>query len=81
MAAKAKCSASVGENTKVGNAAVLQMCELPRRTQQIIGRDGETATLFSRGLVSLKLRGGGFAPRQFNRSVSSLAHNVIKITT
>ncbi|MFN2393862.1 MAG: hypothetical protein ABR566_18110, partial [Pyrinomonadaceae bacterium] len=74
-AAKAKCSASVGENTKVGNVAVLQMCGLPRRTQQIIGREGETATFLSRRLFTLNLRGGGFAPRQLNRYVSASREN------
>jgi len=38
-----------------------------RAAQQIIGREGETATLLSRCLFTLNLRGGGFAPRQFNR--------------
>ncbi len=40
-----------------------------RAAQQIIGREGETATLLSRCLVSLNLHGGGFAPRQLNRSM------------
>ena len=35
-----------------------------------IGREGETATLLSRCLVSLNLREFGFAPRQFNRYVA-----------
>ena len=35
--------------------------------QQINGREGETATLLSRFLVNLNLRGGGFAPRHLNR--------------
>ncbi len=39
-------------------------------TQQINGREGETATLFVSLSVSLTLRAGGFAPRQLNRSVS-----------
>jgi hypothetical protein len=43
-----------------------------RAAQQIIGREGETATFLSRCLVSLKLRVGGFAPRQLNRWASSL---------
>ena len=36
--------------------------------EQIIGREGETATFLSRCLVSLNLCVIGFAPRQFNRS-------------
>jgi len=39
-------------------------------TQQIIGREGETATFFLRCVVSFGLRGGGFAPRQFGRSAA-----------
>ena len=39
---------------------------------QVIGRDGETATLFSRCLFNSELRVFGFAPRQLSRSASSL---------
>ena len=42
-----------------------------RAVEQIIGREGETATFIWRCLVSLNLCGGGFAPRQFNRSTLS----------
>ena len=35
--------------------------------QQIIGREGETATLYERRSLNLKLRVFGFAPRQLNR--------------
>jgi len=42
-----------------------------RAAQQIIGREGETATLFLRCFVSLTLRVFGFAPRQLNRWASS----------
>ena len=38
-----------------------------RRAEQVIGREGETAALLSRCVVSLGLRGGGFAPRQLRR--------------
>jgi len=38
-------------------------------TQQIIGREGETATLYERRSLNLNLREGGFAPRQLNRSI------------
>ena len=41
---------------------------IQRTVQPIIGREGETATLLSRCLVSLNLCGGGFAPRQLRRS-------------
>ncbi len=44
---------------------------LSRAAEQIIGREGETATLFLHCLVSLSLRGGGFAPRHLNRSIAS----------
>jgi len=39
-------------------------------TQQIIGREGETATFLSRRLFILELRVFGFAPRQLNRSIA-----------
>jgi hypothetical protein len=35
--------------------------------EQIIGREGETATFLSTGLFNSELRVFGFAPRQFNR--------------
>jgi len=35
--------------------------------EQVNEREGETATFFSRCLVSLNLRGGGFAPRHLSR--------------
>jgi hypothetical protein len=38
-----------------------------RLVQQVIGREGETATLLSRCLFNSKLREFGFAPRQFQR--------------
>ncbi len=43
------------------------MREYQRNAQQIIGREGETATLFGRCLLSLNLRVGGFAPRHLSR--------------
>ncbi len=42
-------------------------------TEQVIGREGETATSLSRCLFNSELRVVGFAPRQFNRSTFSLA--------
>ncbi len=35
--------------------------------EQVIGREGETATFFLRCLFTLNLRGGGFAPCHLNR--------------
>ena len=43
--------------------------------EQFNGREGETATFFSRCLFPLKLRGGGFAPRHLKRSMPSGAAN------
>ena len=40
--------------------------------EQVIGREDETATLFSRCLLNSELRVFGFAPRQFNRYVALL---------
>ena len=42
---------------------------MKRAAEQIIGREGETATLLSRCPFTLNLRVFGFAPRQLNRSV------------
>ncbi len=39
-------------------------------TQQINGREGETATLYERRSLNSKLYGGGFAPRQLNRYIA-----------
>ena len=48
-----------------------------RHSQQINGREGETATLLSTGFVTLTLRVGGFAPRHLNRcALSLICHNV-----
>ncbi len=49
---------------------------MERAAQQFNGREGETATLLSRGLFTLNLRGGGFTPRQLNRS-AFLGYNVM----
>ncbi len=38
-----------------------------RAVEQIIGREGETATFLFGLSVSLTLRSGGFAPRHLNR--------------
>ena len=38
--------------------------EIERAVEQIIGREGETATLLSRCPLNSNGRGGGFAPRQ-----------------
>jgi hypothetical protein len=42
-------------------------------TQQIIGREGETATFIWRCPLNFSLCVGGFAPRQLNRSAFSLS--------
>ena len=39
--------------------------------EQIIGREGETATFLSRRPLNFGGLGGGFAPRQFNRYAAS----------
>jgi len=39
--------------------------------QQVIGREGETATFLSRCLFNSELRVFGFAPRQLRRSAAS----------
>ena len=39
-----------------------------RTAQQVIGREGETATFIRRCPLNLELRVFGFAPRQLNRS-------------
>ncbi len=57
----------------------INLCEGERRAkdegkaQQIIGREGETATFIWRCLFTLCLRVIGFAPRQFNRSMLAIA--------
>ncbi len=43
------------------------------RVEQIIGREGETATLLLRCLFNSELRGFGFAPRQLRRWAAFLA--------
>ncbi len=48
-------------------------------TEQFNGREGETATLFSRLLVNSKLRGGGFAPRHLSRSAFRGEFNTPKL--
>jgi hypothetical protein len=39
--------------------------------EQVIGREGETATFLSRRPFNSNGLGGGFAPRQFGRSAAS----------
>ena len=41
--------------------------------EQVIGREGETATFIWRCLFNSELRVIGFAPRQFNRSAFRVA--------
>ncbi len=40
--------------------------------EQVIGREGETATFLKRSLVNSELRGCGFALRQLRRSAFSV---------
>ena len=42
-----------------------------RAAEQVIGREGETATFFSRCVLNFGGLGGGFAPRHLNRSAAS----------
>jgi len=51
----------------IQNIVGYEVFETQTAAQQIIGREGETATLLSRCLFNSELRGFGFAPRQFNR--------------
>jgi hypothetical protein len=52
---------------KLRNAIGETVCENNGGIEQIIGREGETASLLSRCLLNSELRVAGFAPRQFNR--------------
>ncbi len=44
-----------------------EVFETQTAAQQIIGREGETATFFLRRPLNFSLRVFGFAPRQLNR--------------
>jgi len=48
-----------------------QLLENNGATEQIIGREAETATLLSRCLLNSNGLGGGFRPRQFGRYAAS----------
>ncbi len=48
---------------------MLKVARHQRAAQQIIGREGETATFIWRCPLNFSLREFGFAPRQFNRSM------------
>ncbi len=48
-------------------ASVLTFAVNYGAAQQIIGREGETATLYERRLLNFNGRVGGFTPRQLNR--------------
>jgi hypothetical protein len=61
------------ENQQKKSAILSQVPKGEDDAQQVIGREGETATLLSTGLFNSKLREFGFAPRQFNRWVLSCA--------
>ena len=60
-----------GENelTK-GKVATAAAVKVKGGGEQVIGREGETATFLSRRPLNPKLRVFGFAPRQFNRYVA-----------
>lgn len=49
--------------------------ETNKAGEQVIGREGETATFLSRRLFNSELRGFGFAPRQLRRSAASRVRN------
>ena len=49
---------------------------MQRNVEQVIGREGETATFLSRCVVNSELREFGFAPRQLNRYVSTFEMEV-----
>ena len=51
----------------IQNIVGYEVFETQTAAQQIIGREGETATLFSRCLFNSNGLGGGFAPRHLNR--------------
>jgi hypothetical protein len=44
----------------------------PRQTEQVIGREAETATLLFSLSFELEVRGCGFRPRQRRRCAASL---------
>jgi len=49
-------------------------------TEQFNGREGETATLLSRCVVSFSLREFGFAPRHLNRWAAIVKREAIAAT-
>ena len=50
--------------------------DMKRAVEQFNGREGETATLLSRCVVTFGGLGGGFAPRHLSRSAFSLKSTV-----
>ena len=61
--------------------SVAKSLDNQRRAEQVIGREGETATFLSRFLVSLSLRVIGFAPRQRRRYISFVMSKLIRWET
>ncbi len=56
------------ENSSSVSITITNKASLPfNAVEQIIGCEGETASLYERRSLNLKLRVIGFAPRQFNR--------------
>ncbi len=51
----------------IQNIIGYEVFETETAAQQIIGREGETATFLKRSFFNSELREFGFAPRQFNR--------------
>ncbi len=54
---------------------------MSRAAQQVIGREGETATFLSRCLFNSNGLGGGFAPHQFNRYTSFVMSRIVRWNT
>ncbi len=56
----------------IQNIVGYEVFETQTAAQQIIGREGETATFLKRSFFNSELRVGGFAPRHLNRWASSV---------
>jgi hypothetical protein len=55
------------------NIVGYEVFEIQTAAQQIIGREGETATFIRRCPLNFNLREFGFAPRQLNRYAFSVS--------
>ncbi len=67
---------SLGLNGYLTSKILKSMAKGYAATEQVIGREGETATFIWRCLLNSELRGFGFAPRQLRRSAASLLINL-----